>query len=92
MSGESIASFRPGHGPSTPTASSAAIFTNGNAMSAYTKAEFLHAARFAERTSAHTSTSDLAAVCLFSCLGLIITGLFYLFGFGAELTWALAAG
>jgi hypothetical protein len=40
----------------------------------------------------YSSKRDLIVVCLVSSVGLVLTGLVYLLGFGAELTWALAAG
>ena len=61
-------------------------------MTTYMKTEIFEASPSAESKSAHSSRSDLAAVCLFVCTGLILTSLLYLLGFGAELNWALAAG
>ena len=46
----------------------------------------------AARDTTVRATTGLTAVVLVSCTGLLLTGVGFLLGLGAELTWALAAG
>ena len=43
-----------------------------------------------QRLASSLVDPDLAIVCLFAALGLAVTGLFLAFGFGPEITEALA--